>query len=155
MTANSTDPFEKTDLDPKFEALVEETPDFALFLLDPDGYIISWNRGARQITGYDTEEILGEEVSILAPTDLDERNEPWTAIEEATENDGYRIEDWCRRKDRSSFWASGVIKPIQAEDDSLRGFVVIAQALTERKEHTGNLEAIFDHTVSSTPASDE
>lgn len=150
MTADSTDPFEKTDFDPKFKTLVEEIPDFALFLLDPDGRIISWNRGARQITGYDSEEILGKKVSILAPADLDERNEPWAIIEEAVENNGCQIEDWCRRKDGSSFWASGVIKPIQAEDDSLRGFVVIARNLTERKEHTDNLEAIFDNSFELT-----
>ncbi|WP_254532108.1 PAS domain S-box protein [Natrinema gelatinilyticum] len=125
--------------DHQFRALVDAVEEYAIFRLDPDGYIISWNSGAERIKGYDTEEILGEHFSTFYTEEdrtagVPEENLAAAAEQGSTEDEGWRV-----RKDGSQFWADVTITAIRDEDNTLEGFVKVTREMTERREHEEQL----------------
>lgn len=117
----------------RFRLLVEDVKDYAIFMLDPNGNIASWNEGGKRIFGYQEAEIIGQHAScIFTPEDvqtLQHEQEMRTAEAVGRADD----ERWHLCKDGTTFWASGVLTALRDEAGSLRGFTKVVRDMTERK----------------------
>jgi PAS domain S-box-containing protein len=118
----------------RFRLLVENVRDYAIFMLDPDGRVVSWNRGAARIKGYLAEEIIGRHFSVFYPEEEVHSSKPIQALEVATREGRFEDEGWRRRKDGSLFWANVVITAVRDEQDRLRGFAKVTRDFTERRQ---------------------
>ena len=116
-----------------FRLLVGSVRDYAIFMLDPDGHIISWNEGAQRIKGYSADDIIGKHFSVFYPREAVERNHPQAELAIAKREGKYEEEGWRLRKDGSSFWANVVITALRDDDGELVGFAKVTRDLTERK----------------------
>lgn len=132
----------RLELEERFRLLVTQVRDYAIFMLDPEGRISSWNAGAARLKGYAEAEILGRHFSVFyTPEDI-ERGKPARELEEAialgrVEDEGLRL-----RKDGSSFLANVVITALRDQHGALIGFAKVTRDLTERQQATtGLLEA--------------
>jgi PAS domain S-box-containing protein len=120
--------------DGRFRLLIQAVTDYAIYMLDPDGYIISWNPGAERFKGYTRDEILGEHFSrFYTEEDLATRL-PWRALDTARTEGRFEAEGWRVRKDGTRFWASVVIDPVRDDSGELIGFAKITRDLSERRE---------------------
>jgi formate hydrogenlyase transcriptional activator len=117
----------------RFRLLVENVKDYAIFMLDATGHVISWNRGAERIKGYRPEEILGKDFSIFYPLEDIECGKPRATLAEAASQGRVENEGWRVRKDGTRFWASVVITTLKDEAGNLRGFAKIVRDVSERK----------------------
>jgi PAS domain S-box-containing protein len=117
----------------QFHMLVEGVKDYAIFLLDPKGHIMSWNTGAQLIKGYRPEEILGKHFSTFYQSGAVERGWPEYELKMAAAEGRFEDEGWRVRKDGSIFWANVVITALYDEKGELRGFSKITRDLTERR----------------------
>ena len=124
----------------RFRLLVEKVNDYAIFMLDPEGCVNSWNAGAEHIKGYRSEEIIGRHFSVFyLPEDI-ERGHPEKELRLAQER-GHCEEEGLRvRKDGSRFWASVLITALVDEEGNLRGFSKVVRDITERKNMEERLE---------------
>jgi PAS domain S-box-containing protein len=116
-----------------FRLLVESVRDYAIFMLDPEGYIRSWNTGARHIKGYTAEEIIGRHFSIFYTEDALARRHPWYELEVAEREGRFEEEGWRIRKDGTRFWANVVITSVRDEAGILVGFAKVTRDLSERQ----------------------
>ena len=123
----------------RFRHLVEGVSDYAIFLLEPDGTIATWNSGAQRIKGYTAGEIIGRSFSIFYPPDALDRQWPQRELEEAARVGRFEDEGWRIRKDGTRFWANVVITAMRDPDGTLRGFSKITRDLTERRLHEEQL----------------
>jgi PAS domain S-box-containing protein len=117
----------------RFRLLVEGVKDYAIFMLDPDGKVASWNEGAHRIKGYRQQEILGHHFSVFFAEEDLKRSKPERELEIAQEKGSYEEEGWRVRKDGSRFWASVLITALWDEAGGLRGFAKVTRDITERK----------------------
>jgi PAS domain S-box-containing protein len=118
----------------QFKTLVGGVTDYALYMLDPEGYVSNWNVGGERIKGYSAREIVGQHFSrFYTPADQ-AAGKPARALKIAVETGHYVEDGWRVRKDGSFFWASVVIDPIRNEAGELVGFAKITRDITERKE---------------------
>jgi len=117
----------------KFRLLVEGVRDYAIFMLDPQGHVISWNLGAQINKGYAAEEIIGKHFSIFYPQDKIDEGWPRTELEYALRDGRFEDEGWRLRKDGSRFWANVVITALRDEQGRHRGFAKVTRDLTERR----------------------
>jgi PAS domain S-box-containing protein len=123
-------------VDPRiYQILVEQVQDYAAFVLDPAGRIMTWNLGARRIKGYAPEEIIGKHFSVFYTPDAVERGWPAEELRLATREGRFEDEGWRLRKDGSRFWANVVITALRDEQGRLLGFSKITRDVTERKLH--------------------
>ena len=122
---------DQTDL---FRLLVESVSDYAIFLLDVDGHVRSWNAGAERIKGYKASEIIGKHFSIFYPATELRRGKPDYELRVAIEEGRYEEEGWRIRSDGTRFWASVVITALRDTDGRLVGFAKVTRDLTERKQ---------------------
>jgi PAS domain S-box-containing protein len=122
-----------------YELLVKGVVDYAIFMLDPNGRVASWNPGAEKIKGYKAEEIIGEHFSRFYTDEDRAADVPGQALRTASETGRFTAEAWRRRKDGSRFWASVVIDAIY-DNGKLVGFAKITRDLTERREAQMQLE---------------
>ncbi|NUT74818.1 PAS domain S-box protein [Pseudomonas sp. C1C7] len=119
--------------DMRFRLLVDAVVDYAIYMIDPDGIIISWNAGARRFKGYEEAEILGQHFSRFY-TDADRRaGLPQRALDTALREGRFEGEGWRVRKDGTHFWSSVVIDPIRDPSGTLLGYAKITRDLTDRK----------------------
>jgi PAS domain S-box-containing protein len=119
----------------RFEALVEPIEDYAIFLLDKLGYIVSWNRGAARIKGYAPHEIIGQHFSRFYTEEAKARRWPEHELEQATLHGRFNDEGWRVRQDGTMFWANVVITALRERDGSLSGFAKVTRDLTaERRQ---------------------
>jgi PAS domain S-box-containing protein len=116
-----------------FRVWVETVKDFAIFGVESDGKVGSWNTGAERILGYGEAEILGKPFACLFTPEDRDNDVPSQEIELARAEDHGWDDRWMVRKDGSRFWASGLLTPLRAEDGTLRGFVKVLRDQTERK----------------------
>ena len=117
----------------RFRLMVQSVRDYAIFMLDPGGYITTWNAGAEHIKGYTAAEVIGKHFSIFyTPEDL-ESGKPARELEIATRTGVYEEEGWRVRKDGSRIWANVVITALIKPDGSLAGFGKVTRDLTERR----------------------
>ncbi len=131
-----------------FRLLVEGVADYALYMLDPDGVVTSWNIGGQRIKGYSPDEIIGQHFSCFY-TEGDRANgKPRRALQIAREQHRYEEEGWRVRKDGTFFWASVIIDPIY-EDGKLVGFAKITRDITERREAQLKLEQMHRQLAES------
>ncbi|MDB5704091.1 MAG: hybrid sensor histidine kinase/response regulator [Sphingomonas bacterium] len=117
----------------RFELLVQSVTDYAIYMLDPQGRVTSWNAGARRFKGYEAEEIIGEHFSRFYTPEERAREIPRIALETAEREGRFEAEGWRVRKDGSRFWANVVIDPIRDPSGALIGFAKITRDLTERR----------------------
>ena len=117
-----------------FRLLVEGVEDYAIFVLDPQGSVTSWNSGAERMEGYRTDEIIGRDFSIFFPPEDIERDKPWRGLEIAAEVGRYGDEGWRVRKDGSRFLANMLTTALRGADGGLRGFVKVMRDVTERRQ---------------------
>jgi PAS domain S-box-containing protein len=125
----------------KFRLLVEGVRDYALFMLDPAGIIVSWNLGAERIKGYRAAEIIGRHFSIFYPPEDIVSRKPERELEEAIERGSVEDEGWRIRKNGEPFWANVVITALHGPDGSLRGFAKVTRDMTERRHVLELMEA--------------
>lgn len=124
----------------QFTSLVGDVEEYAIFQLDPDGYVKSWNRGARQIKGYEPDEVVGEHVRMFYPASARDAGDPEALLAEAREHGRAETEGWRVRKDGSRFWANVSVTALREADGSLRGFLKVTRDMTERREREQQLE---------------
>ena len=119
--------------DSRFRLLIDSVTDYAIYMLDAQGAVVSWNPGAQRFKGYEEDEILGEHFSRFY-TDEDKATElPRRALETADREGRFEAEGWRVRKDGSRFWAHVVIDPIRDKSGVLIGYAKITRDLTDRK----------------------
>ena len=116
-----------------FRLLVESVKDYAIFLLDTDGRVATWNEGAKRIKGYSAEEIIGDHCSRFYPREARESKWPDRELEVAAKEGRFADEGLRLRKDGSAFWASVVITALRNDKGELRGFSKVTRDLTERR----------------------
>src|SRR4051794_29040963 len=134
--------------------LVEAVVDYAIFMLDPDGHVATWNAGAERIKGYTAAEIIGEHFSRFYTEPDRARNHPAHELEIAERDGRYEEEGWRVRKDGGRFWASVVITAVRDEDSRLVGFGKVTRDLTNRRAAEQELvqfrqlvEAVRDYAI--------
>jgi PAS domain S-box-containing protein len=132
MESSSSDT-RSTDEGP-YRLLVNGIVDYAIYMLDPDGRVVSWNPGARRFKGYEAEEIIGQHFSRFYTAEDQVAGLPARALAQAENEGRFEQEGWRVRKDGSTFWAHVVIDPIRASDGELLGFAKITRDLSERRE---------------------
>jgi PAS domain S-box-containing protein len=118
----------------RFRLLVENVKDYAIFMLDPDGCVASWNIGAQLNKGYSAAEIIGQHFSIFYPEDVVASGWPVRELEIALKDGRLEDEGWRVRKDGSRFWASVVITPLYDAAGVHRGFAKVTRDLTEKRK---------------------
>jgi formate hydrogenlyase transcriptional activator len=116
----------------RFRRLTAEVKDYAIFMLDPDGRIRTWNEGAERIKGYRADEIIGRHFSCFYPSEDIERGKPDEELKIAVREGRLADEGWRIRKDGSRFWASIVITGLHDEEGKLLGFAKVTRDITER-----------------------
>ena len=117
----------------KFRLLVGGIRDYAVFMLDPEGNVASWNAGAEQIKGYKAEEIIGQHFSRFYPAEALERGFPQMELETAARVGRFEDEGWRVRKDGTTFWANVIITALFDSEHRLRGFAKVTRDMTERR----------------------
>jgi PAS domain S-box-containing protein len=118
----------------RFRLLVNSVKEYAIFMLDADGCVASWNLGAERIIGYTAAEIIGRSVACLYPAEAAERGAPQRDLATVVAHGGMEINGRRVRKDGTRFWANVVICSVHDLDGKLRGFAQVTRDLTERKQ---------------------
>jgi PAS domain S-box-containing protein len=116
-----------------FQLLVESIKDYAIFMLDPAGHIVSWNAGAQRIKGYRADEILGRHFSCFYPSESQRSGWPDYELRAAASEARFEDEGWRVRKDGSRFWASVVITALYDDNGVLVGYAKVTRDLTQSK----------------------
>jgi PAS domain S-box-containing protein len=119
----------------RFRLLVETVVDYAIFMLDTEGRISSWNSGAEAIKGYTTDEVLGRHFSIFYPPEAMASGWPEEELRRAREHGRFEDEGWRVRKDGTRFWANVVITAMYTSEGELSGYAKVTRDLTERRRH--------------------
>jgi PAS domain S-box-containing protein len=127
------DTTERREADLRYRLLIEGVTDYAIYSLDPEGTITSWNSGAQRIKGYTNEEIIGSHFSRFYTKEDAEAGLPKKVLETASVSGHYEGEGWRVRKDGSRFWSSVVVTPLRDESGRLLGFSKITRDVTDRK----------------------
>ena len=142
------------ETDEQLISLVQEVKDYAMFTLDPDGFIRNWNPGARNIKGYDEEEIVGRHFSTFYTEKDAEAGVPEHNLDQAVENGRCEDRGWRVRKDGSRFWAKVLITPLWYDDGTLRGFAKVTQDITEQRRQEQKLRQerqLLDEILNTVP----
>jgi PAS domain S-box-containing protein len=117
----------------RYRLLVESITDYAIYMLDLDGIVTSWNAGAERFKGYAASEIIGKPFSIFYTPEDREAGQPERALQTAALEGRFEAEGWRLKKDGSRFWTHAIIDPIRAPSGQLIGYAKITRDLTERK----------------------
>ena len=125
----------------QFQILVKGVTDYALYMLDPEGKVASWNAGAERIKGYTEQEIIGTHVSHFYGAEERAKGEPERNLQIAREKGTVEREGWRVRKDGSQFWAHVIIDALYDNTGELIGFAKVTRDISERRESQAKLEA--------------
>ncbi len=117
----------------RFRLLVQSVKDYAIFMLDPEGIVLTWNAGAELIKGYRADEIIGQHFSKFYPPEV--KDFPAHELRVAAAEGRFEDEGWRVRKDGSRFWANVVITAVHDANNNLLGFAKVTRDLTERRGH--------------------
>src|SRR5450432_2878725 len=118
----------------RFRLLVESVRDYAIFILDPDGRVSTWNPGAERINGYQASEILGKHFSVFYPADVAATGKCEEDLVIATREGRFEEEGWRVRNGGSRLWANVTITALRDSSGELVGFAEVTRDLTERKQ---------------------
>ena len=124
------------DSEERMRLLVSGMKEYAIFMLDPEGRVASWNAGAATIKGYQSEEILGKHFSCFYSPEERQAGKPERELQEALAQGHYEEEGPRVRKDGSTFWASVVITPLYDNSEMLRGFSKVTRDTTDRRKRS-------------------
>ena len=122
-----------------FRLMIQGVRDYAIFMLDPNGVVISWNEGAQRIKGYAAHEIIGQHFSRFYPQEALDRGWPEEELRIARREGRLEDEGWRLRKDGSRFWANVIITALRDAQGEVIGFTKVTRDLTERREHEERL----------------
>jgi len=125
----------------RFQLIISAIRDYAICMLDPQGKVTSWNKGAQQFTGYSSEDILGSHFSVFYTLEERAAGLPQQALDTALRDGKFEDEGWRLRKDGATYWASCIIDPIVADNGELLGFAKIMRDITEHKLAAQTLQA--------------
>jgi len=117
----------------RYHKMVEEVEDYAILMLDKDGTIMNWNKGAEKIKGYKEEEIVGKNFQVFYLPEDQEKGLPLQLLERARETGKALHEGWRKRKNGTAFWGSIVLTAIHNQAGGVIGFTKVTRDLTERK----------------------
>lgn len=129
----------------RFRLFVEAVRDYAIFMLDPNGNISTWNNGAERIKGYKPWEIIGQHFSVFYPAEDLRARKPWHELEVAAKEGRFEDEGWRLRKDGSRFWANVIITAIRDENGKLLGFGKVTRDLTEKTFTHMELQRVLEN----------
>ncbi|WP_082567439.1 PAS domain S-box protein [Pelomonas sp. Root1217] len=119
----------------RFRLLVDSVRDYAIFMLGPEGHVLTWNAGAERFKGYKADEIIGSHFSRFYPPEALARQLPAHELEMAARDGAFEDEGWRVRKDGSLFWANVVITAMRDPAGELVGFAKVTRDLTQRRNH--------------------
>ncbi|MBD9397091.1 two-component system sensor histidine kinase NtrB [Pseudomonas sp. PDM11] len=125
-----------------YEMLVQAVVDYAIFMLDPTGIVVSWNAGAARIKGYDASEAIGQHLSLFYTDEDRQAGKPDYLLEQARREGRAQDEGWRMRKDGTRFWALVVIDAIRNEQGEVIGLAKITRDITDRREADGRYDAL-------------
>lgn len=126
----------------RYEQLVRTVADYAIYMLDLDGHVVSWNVGAQRIKGYDADEVIGRHFSMFfTPQDCAEGRPGWL-LNRALSTGGAQDEGWRMRKDGTQFWALAALDVIRDEQGEIVGLAKITRDITDRREAALQLDAM-------------
>ncbi|HZU84806.1 MAG TPA: GAF domain-containing protein, partial [Polyangiaceae bacterium] len=131
----------------RFRLLVESVKDYAIFMLDPHGVIVTWNVGAERIKGYRAEEIIGQSFARFYPEEDIRAGKPRRELETAEREGRFEEEGWRIRADGTRFWASVVLTALRDDEGKLVGFAKVTRDLTERKRAEQERIRLAEQTV--------
>ena len=117
----------------RFRLLVESVLDYAIFMLDPAGTVLTWNAGAQRLKGYSAEEIIGRRFDLFYPPEAIAKRWPEHELKVAAETGRYEEEGWRVRKDGSTFWASVVLTALRGPDGGLEGYAKVTRDLSDKR----------------------
>jgi PAS domain S-box-containing protein len=117
----------------RFRLLVDGVQDYAIFMLDPSGHVVSWNGGAQKTKGYQAAEILGKHFSVFYPEDVVASGWPAEELRLALRDGRFEDEGWRLRKDGSRFWANVIITPLHGARGEHRGFAKVTRDMTDKR----------------------
>ncbi len=132
MTSNSPNP--RINEADRYRLLIDAIADYAIYMLDEQGYIVSWNPGVQRFKGYTEQEILGQHFSIFYTEEDRAAGLPARALRLAAAEGRFENEGWRVRKDGTRFWAHVIVDPIRDETGALIGYAKVTRDLTERRE---------------------
>src|SRR5690242_5389792 len=149
---------ERGEHEVQLDLLIDAVVDYAIYMIDPEGYVLSWNTGAERVKGYSRAEILGQHFSRFYTAEDRAAGVPQQALETARREGRFLAEGWHVRKDGSRFWASVVIDAIRDPDGKLVGFAKVTRDFTERqaahsslleseRRYRGLVEAVVDYAI--------
>jgi PAS domain S-box-containing protein len=118
----------------RLRLMIESVQDYAIFMLDPDGHITTWNLGAERIKGYTAAEIIGQHFSIFYSSEDNAAGKPQRELEVAKREGRVEDEGWRVRKDRSQFWANVIITALFDSAGVLRGFAKVTRDMTDKRQ---------------------
>ncbi|QDU89666.1 Aerobic respiration control sensor protein ArcB [Pirellulimonas nuda] len=136
----------------RLRLMIESVQDYAIFMLDPDGLITTWNSGAARIKGYAAHEIIGEHFSRFYPEEARQRDWPGEELRRAQAAGRIEDEGWRVRKDGSRFWANVVITALRDESGALCGFCKVTRDLTERLQSEENARKLLQEEAARAAA---
>jgi PAS domain S-box-containing protein len=155
MSASSTEMLTTLPLGQELETdhmgiclLVESMLDYAILLLDVEGHVLTWNKGAERLKGYSPHEIIGRHCSILYPPDDIKAGKPARELQKAEKDGRFEDDNWRVRKDGSRFWANVIITALRDETGQLCGFGTVTRDFADRKRAE---DAKFQMAVESLP----
>ena len=124
----------------RYRLLVESVMDYAIFSLDPEGHVTSWNLGAERLKGYSADQIIGKHFSAFYSEADRKAGLPQKVLHTAATTGHFEGEGWRYRKDGSRFWASIVVTPLRDEEGNLYGYSKVTRDMTERKKLLDELQ---------------
>jgi two-component system, NtrC family, sensor kinase len=122
------------DSEERLRLVIEGVKDYAIFMLDKNGYVASWNSGAEKILGYEAQEIIGQSFEYFFPDDEIAQSWPFQGLKIAISVGRFEVEGWRIRKDGSKFWANVITTALYDENGNLQGFCKVTRDITERKQ---------------------
>ena len=125
--------------------LVESVKDYAIYMLDPEGFVISWNQGAERIKGYSAQEVMGKHFSCFYLEEDMRQGKPMLELQQAAIWGRYESEGQRQRKDGSCFWVNAIVTALYDENGQLRGFAKVTRDITERKQAEEALKQAFNN----------
>jgi PAS domain S-box-containing protein len=133
---------ELRDSEERTRLLIESTVDYAIYMLDPQGHVASWNTGAERIKGYRAEEVIGRHFSMFYPEEVVRSGWPEEELQRAAAAGRFEDEGWRIRKDGTRFWANVIISSLRGPDGTLRGFAKVTRDISLRKKNEQHIEQL-------------
>jgi PAS domain S-box-containing protein len=121
------------DIKVRYQLLVDSVTDYAIYMLDPEGRVVTWNAGAERLKGYTAEEALGRDYSVFFPPEDAETGLPAQELATAAREGHYEIQAWRQRKDGTKFWALVTLTAILGPEGELCGFANVTRDMTQQK----------------------